>query len=133
MRLVQIVRHEKESPLSSNLCPILNTLDHLMLVLANWAETSFFLKLALDLSTAASSTTQGMLFTNDYLIFPIIWIISLFNRNEICQKNYFRSYLEMIICKTYNPAEHVNTSTTTSFEIHDNEDIKLGMYKVFEI
>ena len=34
---------------------------------------------------------------------------------------------------TYNPLEHVNTSTTTSFEIDDNEDMKLGMYKVFEI
>ena len=56
---MQIVRHEKESPLSSNLCPILNTLDHLMLVLANWAETPFFLKLALDLSQAKKSTNNG--------------------------------------------------------------------------
>ena len=45
LRLVQLVRAEKESPLSSNLCPIINTLDHMSSVLATWAETPFFLQL----------------------------------------------------------------------------------------
>jgi len=45
VRLVQLVRTEKNSPLSSNLCPIINTLDHLILVLGNWSETPFFLQL----------------------------------------------------------------------------------------
>ena len=39
------MRTEKKSPLSSNLCPIINTLEHLVLVLGNWAETPFFLQL----------------------------------------------------------------------------------------
>ena len=39
------MRSDKRSPLTSNLCPIINTLEHLVLVLGNWAETPFFLQL----------------------------------------------------------------------------------------
>ena len=55
MRLVQLVRTEKNSPLSSNLCPIINTLDHLILVLGNWSETPFFLQLQFHELNPASS------------------------------------------------------------------------------
>jgi len=45
VRLVQLVRAEQESPLTSNLCPILNTVDHVITVISNWADTPFFLQL----------------------------------------------------------------------------------------
>ena len=45
------MRTEKNSPLSSNLCPIINTLEHLVVVLGNWAETPFFLQLQFNKNT----------------------------------------------------------------------------------
>jgi len=65
VRLVQIVRGEKDSPLSSNLCPIINTIDHLITVLANWAETPFFLKLALEKTKGLKSNEVENASTGD--------------------------------------------------------------------
>jgi len=55
VRLVQLARTEKKNPLSSNLCPILNTIEHLIVVLGNWAETPFFLQLQFSKNLVAST------------------------------------------------------------------------------
>ena len=57
--MVQLARTEKKSPLSSNLCPILNTLEHLILVLGNWAETPFFLNLQFQKSNSNPSSREA--------------------------------------------------------------------------
>ena len=60
VRLVQLARTEKKSPLSSNLCPILNTLEHLILVLGNWAETPFFLNLQFQKSNVKPGSGEDL-------------------------------------------------------------------------
>jgi len=62
LRLVQLVRAEQESPLTSNLCPILNTVDHVITVISNWADTPFFLQLEHLKCEAAGTEMTGTVF-----------------------------------------------------------------------
>lgn len=64
LRLVQLVRAEQETPLTSNLCPILATVDHVINVLSNWGDTPFFLQLENQKCQAAGTDMTGTVFDN---------------------------------------------------------------------
>ena len=81
LRLVQLLRSENEEPLQSNLCPILCTVHHLITILANWAETPFFLQLEHQKQEQAGGEMSGTVFDEaiskfEYLLADMISTIN---------------------------------------------------------
>ena len=81
VRLVQLVRSGTEEPLRASFCPIVVTVQHLVHVLASWAETPFFLQLEHQKQEQVGGEMTGTVFDEaisklEYLLTDMISTIN---------------------------------------------------------